>query len=268
MSAPGRGCKHSPAAKLIPQGASRGRAGLPCVVKTEVMAKAQVKLNSTTSLTNNSTTSLTKNSTTSLMKTSTTSPTKTSTHCCPAPESAAAAAVPVMEPVLNSSCGLPTSLNCWSHTTRLGLARAYSRSPDTRQQACELYQEVIAKAPKVHDAYIELAQLLVVSDPLAALEVYCRFPLEPVHQQTFNDAFIVGEIVHILMKQELYDHPQLGPNLIAYGKIMGLGCLEKYIEVLDEKCKTNLLKTVYAGIHDKSMEDEDLQEFFKFKCWI
>lgn len=62
-----------------------------------------------------------------------------------------------------------------------------------------------------------------MTDPLAALEVYCRFPLKPVDKQTFDDAFIVGEIVHILMKQQLYDHPQLGPNLIAYGKIMGIG---------------------------------------------
>lgn len=54
----------------------------------------------------------------------------------------------------------------------------------------------------------------------------------------------------------------------AYLTHFSAGCLEKYIEVLDGKFKTNLLKTVYAGIHDKSMEDEDLQEFFKFKCWI
>ncbi|XP_064173898.1 uncharacterized protein LOC135245060 isoform X2 [Anguilla rostrata] len=245
ISAPGRGCKHLPTAKPIPQ-AARGRAAFTRTIKTEVAAKAQVKVNSRTQA--------------SLMK--------TTADCCPTPEKAAAEAIPAEEQVFDSSCDLPTTLNCWSHTSRLGLARAYSRSPETREQACELFREVITKAPKVHDAYIELAELLVKTDPMAAVEVYCRFPLNPVHQQTFDDAFIVGEIVHILMKQELYDHPQLGPNLIAYGKLMGLGCLEKYIEVLDGKFKTNLLKTVYAGIHDKSMEDEDLQEFFKFKCWI
>lgn len=46
------------------------------------------------------------------------------------------------------------------------------------------------------------------------------------------------------------------------------GCIEKYIDVLDGKFMTKLLKTVYAGIHNKSVEDEDLQTFFKFKCWI
>lgn len=169
---------------------------------------------------------------------------------------------------------------------------------------------------QVHDAYIELANLLVENDPQAAVDVYSRFPLKPVNEQTFDDAFITGEIVHILMKQELYEHPQLAPNLIAYGKVMGLskficgrkilrlyskhaqvcfslkyflpyfsqlyqfefnsfffpplfkGCIEKYIEVLDGKFMTKLLKTVYAGIHNKSVEDKDLQEFFKFKCWI
>ena len=76
---------------------------------------------------------------------------------------------------------------------------------------------------QVHNTSIELAELLVGSDPLAALEVYCRFPLKPVHQQTFDEALVAGGIVNILMKQQLYDHPQLGPDLMAYGKIMGLG---------------------------------------------
>lgn len=76
---------------------------------------------------------------------------------------------------------------------------------------------------QVHDAYIELADLLVKTDPLAAVDVYSRFPLRPVVEQTFDDAFITGEIVRILMKQEMFDHLLLGPNLIAYGKVMGLG---------------------------------------------
>ncbi|XP_048863663.1 uncharacterized protein LOC125738570 isoform X2 [Brienomyrus brachyistius] len=158
--------------------------------------------------------------------------------------------------------------NCWSHVPRLGLARALSRSANTMEKACTLYQEVIAMAPEVHDAYIELADLLVKSDPLAAVDVYCKFPLRPISEQNFDDAFITGEIVRILMKEEQFDHPQLGPNLIAYGKVMGLGGLEKYIDILEGKFKTNLLKTVYAGIHDKSVEDKDLQDFFSFKCWI
>ncbi|XP_060781416.1 uncharacterized protein LOC132889178 isoform X2 [Neoarius graeffei] len=177
-------------------------------------------------------------------------------------------AAPVEEECKISGTTTPAALNLKSHTPRLGLARALARSPNSHQQACSLYQEVIAMSPQVHDAYIELANLLVESDPQAAVDVYSRFPLKPVNEQTFDDAFITGEIVHILMKQELYEHPQLAPNLIAYGKVMGLSCIEKYIDVLDGKYMTELLKTVYAGIHNKSVEDEDLQEFFKFKCWI
>lgn len=54
------------------------------------------------------------------------------------------------------------------------------------------------------------------------MEVYCSFPLKPVADQTFNDGFITGEIVRMLMGQEQYEHPQLGPSLVAYAKVMGL----------------------------------------------
>ncbi|KAK2896317.1 hypothetical protein Q8A67_010805 [Cirrhinus molitorella] len=161
-----------------------------------------------------------------------------------------------------------TALNEKSYVPRLGLARALVRTTDSQKQACHFYQEVIDMAPEVHDAYIELASLLLKDDALAAVDVYSRFPLKPVCEQTFDDAFITGEIVHILMKHELYEHPQLLPNLVAHGKVMGLGCLEKYIGALEGRLMTNLLRRVYAGIHDKSEDDEELQDFFRFKCWI
>ncbi|XP_036980656.1 uncharacterized protein LOC119034059 [Acanthopagrus latus] len=159
-------------------------------------------------------------------------------------------------------------VNRRSHTSRLGLARALSRSADTQDQAKQLYQEVISMAPGVHDAYSELVQLLEPSDPQAAVEVYCRFPLKPAAEQSFDDAYISGEIVRILMRLEQYDHPQLGPSLVAYGKVMGLSCIEKYIDILDGKAMSKLLKSVYARIHDRQEDDQDLQDFFKFKCWI
>ncbi|XP_045566242.1 uncharacterized protein isoform X3 [Salmo salar] len=199
-------------------------------------------------------------------KTQLISPSKSKPDCSPSP----AKPGPTEESaVAESGNGLPKArLNHRSHAPRLGLARALSRSADSHDQARQLYQEVITMAPEVHDAYIELAEMLGQSDPLAAVEVYCRFPLKPVSEQNFDDAFITGEIVRILMKQGLYEHPELGHNLIAYGKVMGLGCLEKYIDILEGKFMSSLLKRVYAGIHDKSVEDKDLQDFFKFKCWI
>uniref|UniRef100_A0AAV2JJZ2 Cadherin-like beta-sandwich-like domain-containing protein n=1 Tax=Knipowitschia caucasica TaxID=637954 RepID=A0AAV2JJZ2_KNICA len=119
--------------------------------------------------------------------------------------------------------GVPESspVNPKSHIPRLGLARALGRS-EKHEQAESLYREVISMSPEVHDAYIELVQLLEPRDPQAALEVYCSYQLKPVAEQTFDDAFITGEIVRILMKLELFDHPQLGSSLVAYGKVMGL----------------------------------------------
>nr|XP_008292168.1 PREDICTED: uncharacterized protein LOC103366271 [Stegastes partitus] len=164
--------------------------------------------------------------------------------------------------------GVSSPVNRRSHVPRLGLARALSRSADTQDQAKQLYREVIAMAPGVHDVYIELVQLLEPADPRAAVDVYCRFPLKPVAEQSFDDAFITGETVRLLMSQEQYDHPQLGSCLVAHGKVMGLSCIEKYIDILDAKSMTRLLKSIYARIHDRQEDDEELQDFFKFKCWI
>ena len=46
------------------------------------------------------------------------------------------------------------------------------------------------------------------------------------------------------------------------------GYLEKYVDILDAKFKTKLLKSVYAGVNGKSEDDPDMIAFFKFKCWI
>lgn len=74
---------------------------------------------------------------------------------------------------------------------------------------------------QVHDAYIESAELLLKTDPLAAVDVYCKFPVSK--NPSFDDAYIFGEIIRILMKNEKYDDNRLAPNMITYGKILGLG---------------------------------------------
>ena len=83
---------------------------------------------------------------------------------------------------------------------------------------CIIYQ--------VHDAYIELADMLVKNDPLSAVDVYCKFPV--AENPSFDDAYIFGEIVRILMKGEKFDDPRLAPNMITYGKILGLGKFVKW----------------------------------------
>jgi len=75
--------------------------------------------------------------------------------------------------------------------------------------------------PQVHDAYIEMAEMLVTSDPMGAVDVYCKFPVS--EKPSFDDAYIFGDIVRLLIKAEKFDDPRLAPNMITYGKILGLG---------------------------------------------
>lgn len=63
--------------------------------------------------------------------------------------------------------------------------------------------------------------MLTVKDPQAAVDVYCKFPLSET--PTFDDAYIIGDIVRLLMKGEKYDDPRLQTNMIAYGRVLGLG---------------------------------------------
>lgn len=141
------------------------------------------------------------------------------------------------------------------------------KGSDSISEAHKFYEEVISMAPSVHDAYIELADSLIKSDPMKAVDTYSKYPFkEPL---TFDDAYIYGEMVRLLMKNQKYDDPRLGPSMISLGKVMGLTVLEKYVETLDKTFKySKLLKQVFAGVHSKSVDDPDLQQFFKFKCWV
>ena len=63
--------------------------------------------------------------------------------------------------------------------------------------------------------------MLSMKDPLGAVDIYCKFPIS--ESPTFDDAYILGEIVRLLMKEESFDDTRLGPNMISLGKVMGLG---------------------------------------------
>lgn len=159
-------------------------------------------------------------------------------------------------------------VNKQSYHPRLGLARTLAKNSDQKKQeeSHGFYREVINMAPQVHDAYIELGEMLAKSDPVAAVDVYARFPFSD--PPTFDDAFLHGEIVRLLMKSESYDNPRLCTSLIAMGKALGIGVLEKQVSILEGKFQSKLLKQVYAGVHGKSLNDPELQAFFKFKCWL
>ena len=74
---------------------------------------------------------------------------------------------------------------------------------------------------QIHDAYIESAEMLSKSSPLEAVDVYCKFPVPD--NPTFDDAFIFGEVVRILMKEQKFEDDRLAKNMIALGKVYGLG---------------------------------------------
>lgn len=159
----------------------------------------------------------------------------------------------------------PAVLNEISYIPRLGLARALAKQDTPKDECITFYEEVIKMAGHVHDAYIELGDLLSKTEPIKAVDVYSKFPFSD--PPSFDDAYLHGEIVRILMKGGLYDDPRLVTSMIAMGRALGIGVLDRHVTTLEAKFKTSLLKQVYAGVHGKSVDDPDLQTFFKFKCW-
>ena len=61
-----------------------------------------------------------------------------------------------------------------TYQARLGLARVLARKADDVDQCYSLYENVLTMAPDVHDAYIELADLLIKKEPMKAVDVYSR----------------------------------------------------------------------------------------------
>ena len=162
-----------------------------------------------------------------------------------------------------------TEINRKTYQPRLGLARVLSKSASDKtklEESHALYKEVISMSPDLHDAYIELGEMLSKTDPVAAVDAYAKFPFSD--PPSFNDAYLHGEIVRLLMASENYNNPCLLTSMVAMGKALGIGVLEKQVSILENKFKTDLLKKVYSGVHGKPVDDPDLQAFFKFKCWL
>lgn len=197
-----------------------------------------------------------------------TSSTSTTSAKEKAPESKTDATTKTGAGITETGKTAAAEVNKKSYQPRLGLARTLAKMSDQKKQeeSHGFYHEVITMAPQVHDAYIELGDMLAKTDPVAAVDVYARFPFND--PPTFDDAFLHGEIVRLLMKSESYDNPRLCTSLIAMGKALGIGVLEKQVSILENKFQSKLLKQVYAGVHGKPIDDPELQAFFKFKCWL
>eukprot|EP00795_Rhopilema_esculentum_P002969 gene2969-1223_t len=161
-----------------------------------------------------------------------------------------------------------TLVNVASYHPRLGLARVLSRMDKDFHwgEIKKLYTDVIEMAPNVHDAYIELAEMLLETEPKQAISVYCKYPFPK--ELGFDDAFLHGEIIRLIVKTEDWDNPHLEKSMIQYGKVMGFSSLDKTVSVLENKFKFETLKKVYSKIIDKDINDEEVQTFFKIKCWI
>ncbi|XP_054758090.2 uncharacterized protein LOC129264268 isoform X1 [Lytechinus pictus] len=186
---------------------------------------------------------------------------------------AKAAPTPSPEPSKEAAAKSETSpvpanapLNRMSYLPRLGLARALAKETENTKESRMLYDDVITMAPQIHDAYIELAELHIKTEPLQAVDVYARYPFSD--EESYDDAFLHGEILRLLMKHEKFDDPRLEKHMIAYGRILGKGCIEKYVQILEAKFKNELLMNVYAAVNHKAVDDPDMQAFFKFKMWL
>ena len=119
-------------------------------------------------------------------------------------------------------------------------------------KAKEYYEQVIKKEPSKHDGYIELANMLKKNGDLeGAIDVYAGFPINEVSNEaadkdketesatyppikllkrknkkassSFDDAFIYGELVSLVMSAKKYDDQRLPKYLILWAKIMGTG---------------------------------------------
>jgi hypothetical protein len=105
---------------------------------------------------------------------------------------------------------------------------------------------------KKQDGYVELANMLKSNgDLMGAVDVYARYPIVVEHKEEkpssghlknvfhrnggqsnkagdtsgleFDDAFIFGEVVTILMNNQSYDDPRLTKYLIFWARLMGIG---------------------------------------------
>lgn len=107
----------------------------------------------------------------------------------------------------------------------------------------------------------------MASDHEGAIDLLDSVPMKPVPD--FEDAFIHGEAMRLLFKHKMYADPRLEKHMIGYAKVNGLGSIDKEVRVLDEAFKySKLLMRIYASVNDKAVDDPELVDFFKMKCWM
>lgn len=84
--------------------------------------------------------------------------------------------------------------------------------------------------------------MLAKTDPKGAVDVYCKFHISD--PPTFDDGYILGEIVRLLMKAEDYEDKRLVKNMILYGKVYGLGMTR----LVDLFMRTSFVKNIVNSL--------------------
>ncbi|KAJ3111751.1 Peptidyl-prolyl cis-trans isomerase fpr2 [Phlyctochytrium bullatum] len=158
------------------------------------------------------------------------------------------------------------------YDTRLGLARALFRKMSqgglSKEELSSAFEKVrfnftsaIQAKPSAYDPYIELGPIVEkYVSPSAAIEVYSIFPFKDIDKTevTEDDIFLFTELSRLLIKEKRYKDPLLVKAMVAEGRARGVGCLSKYIEVLDSAGESKVLMGIYAGINKKPVDHPDL----------
>lgn len=161
--------------------------------------------------------------------------------------------------------------------SRLGLARVYSRlsvcqgSKKVDPRVEKMYLEALGVDNSVQDVYIELANHYEHTEKNIekAADILMKYPFDSGDSVSQDQLFLYGEIARIFVKIGRFKDPILCESLVALGRAGGTKAIEMWVEAMDKSgdCAKELMH-IFASIGRKSVEDPDMQAFFKAKFWI
>lgn len=184
-------------------------------------------------------------------------------------------------PSMDDSSNLKLPSNMSMYYARFGLAQVHRRKFENavaaqatkeldkiRETILKWFREAIKIRADAHDAYIELAEVLVENKDIdGAIAILDSFPTNN-EAPSDDDSFLHAEVVRLMMKHKMYDDSRLQKHMIGYGKNAGWSALESEVNILNDLYKySKLLRAVYAGVQHKAEDDPYLQSYFKAMNW-
>jgi hypothetical protein len=125
----------------------------------------------------------------------------------------------------------------------------------------------LVNSSRVSCRYIELFEAKVLTDHEGAVAILDSVPTKAVPD--FEDAFVHGEAMRLLMKHKLYSDARLERHIVGYAKVNGLSSIDKEVQELDKANKySKLLMRIVAAVKEIPIDEPELVEFFKVKLWI